>query len=71
MGAGGEEGLERVVTGEEETGEVDKELSGDVEEDKEEVNSNEAKDDIDLGDVGLTLKVGKDRVLGKLRCERD
>jgi hypothetical protein len=66
LSVGGEEGLERVVTREEETGEVDKELSSDVEEDQEEVDSDEAENDIDLGDIGLTLKVGEDRVLGEL-----
>jgi hypothetical protein len=66
VSAGGEERLERVVTGEQETGKVDEELASNVEEDQEEVDSNKAKDDIDLGDIGLTLKVGEDRVLREL-----
>lgn len=37
-----EEGLERVVTGEEETSEVDEEFASDVEEDEEEVDTDEA-----------------------------
>lgn len=61
-----EEGLEGVVTGEEETGKVDEELASNVEEDQEEVDSNQAEDHIDLGDIGLTLKVVEDRVLGEL-----
>lgn len=66
-----EEGLEGVVTWEEETGEVDEELASDVEEDKEEVNSNQAEDHVDLGDIGLTLKVVEDRVLGELSKKND
>lgn len=61
-----EEGLEGVVAGEEETGKVDEELASNVEEDKEEVDSNQAEDHIDLRDIGLTLKVVEDRVLGEL-----
>lgn len=66
LGAGGEKCLKGVVTGDEETGKVDEELASNVKEDKEEVDSDKAKDDIDLGDIGLTLKVGEDRVLGEL-----
>lgn len=69
LSAGGEEGLKGVVSGDEETGEVDKELSSNVEEDEEEVNSNKAKDDINLGDVRLALKVGQDRVLRELQTK--
>lgn len=65
-GARGEEGLERVVTGEEETGEVDEELASDVEEDKEEVDTDETQDNVDLRNIGLTLKVVQNGVLGKL-----
>jgi hypothetical protein len=65
-GARSEEGLERVVTGEEETGEVNEELASDVEENEEEVDADETQDDIDLGDVGLALQVVQNWVLGKL-----
>jgi len=61
-----EEGLERVVTGKEETSEVDKELASDVEENKEEVNTDKTQDNVDLRDVGLTLQVVQNGVLGKL-----
>jgi hypothetical protein len=61
-----EEGLQGVVAGKEETGKVDEELASNVEEDQEEVNSDEAKDHVDLGNTGLTLKVVEDRVLGEL-----
>lgn len=64
--ARGEEGLERVVAGQEETGKVDEELASDVEEDQEEVNSDQAKDGVDLGDGGLSLQVVEHRVLGQL-----
>jgi len=68
-GGSGEQGLEGVVTGEDETGKVDEELASDVEEDQEEVNTDQTQDDIDLGDRGLTLKVVQDRVLGQLLVE--
>lgn len=61
-----EEGLEGVVAGEKETGKVDEELASNVEEDQEEVDSDQAEDHVDLGDIGLTLKVVEDRVLGEL-----
>lgn len=61
-----EEGLERVVAGKEETSEVDKELASDVEENKEEVNTDKTQDNVDLRDIGLTLQVVQNGVLGKL-----
>lgn len=67
MSAWGEKRLKGVITGDQETGKVDEELASNVKEDKEEVDSDKAEDDIDLGDIGLTLKVGKDRVLGELQ----
>lgn len=62
--------MEGVVTGNQETGKVDEELASNVKEDQEEVDSDKAEDDIDLGDIGLTLKVGKDGVLGELQNDR-
>ena len=67
--AGGEEGLEGVVGGDDEAGGVDEELSGDVEEDKEEVEGAEAENNVDLGNVGLLLKLLQLRVLGQLLVE--
>lgn len=64
--AGGEESLERVVAGDDETSEVDEELSSNVEEDQEEVESAETQDGVDLGDGGLLLEVVEGRVLGQL-----
>jgi hypothetical protein len=65
-GTRSEEGLEGVVTGKKETGEVDEELASDVEEHEEEVDSDKTQDGVDLGNGGLTLKVVKDGVLGEL-----
>ena len=67
--AGGEEGLEGVVGGDDEAGGVDEELSSNVEEDKEEVEGAEAENNVDLGDVGLLLKLLQLRVLGQLLVE--
>jgi hypothetical protein len=64
--ARGEQSLERVVAGDEETGKVDEELASDVEEDEEEVEGTETEDDVDLGDGALLLKVVEGRVLGQL-----
>ena len=52
-----EESLEGVVGRDDEAGGVDEELSSNVEEDKEEVEGAEAEHDVDLGDVGLLLKL--------------
>lgn len=62
----GEQRLERIVSGDQETGEVDEELASDVKEDKEEVDSHQRQDGIDLGDRGLSLQVEQDGVLGEL-----
>lgn len=67
--AGGEESLEGVVGGDDEAGGVDEELSSNVEEDKEEVEGAEAENNVDLGDVGLLLKLLQLRVLGQLLVE--
>ena len=61
-----EESVQGVVTGDDEAGDVDKELSGDVEEDQEEVETGETEDDVDLGDGRLLLKVVEGGVLGQL-----
>lgn len=68
-GTRSEESLEGVVPGEKETGEVGEELASDVEEDEEEVDSDQTQDGVDLGERGLTLKVVQDRVLGELLVE--
>jgi hypothetical protein len=66
---GGEEGVERVVGRDNEAGGVDEELSSNVEEDQEEVQGTEAEDDVDLGDIGLLLKLLQLRVLGQRLVE--
>lgn len=67
---GGEERLQRVVARDQETGKVDEELASNVEEDEEEVGSEEAKEGVDLGDGGLLLEVDESRILGKLQGRR-
>ena len=62
-----EQGLERVVAGNDETGKVDEKLAGNVEKDEEKVQGAEAEHDVDLGDGRLLLKVVEGRVLGQLR----
>lgn len=64
--ASGEQCVERVVARDDEAGQVNKEFTGNVEENQEGVNTDQTKDHVDLGDGGLTLKVVEDRVLGKL-----
>ena len=67
--ASAEEGLKGVVGRDDEAGGVDKELSSNVEEDQEEVQGTEAEDDVDLGNIGLLLKLLQLRVLGQLLVE--
>lgn len=62
----GEQGLERVVTRQEETSQVDEELASNVKEDQEKVDSHKAQDGVNLGDGGLTLQVVENGVLGQL-----
>jgi hypothetical protein len=64
--AGAEEGVQRVVARDNEAGNVDEELAGDVEEDEEEVQAGETEDGIDLGDRRLSLQVVEDGELGQL-----
>lgn len=66
---GGEEGLERVVGREDEAGNVDEELAGNVEEDEREVERSEAEDNVDLGHAGLLLELVQLRVLRQLPVE--
>jgi len=60
-----EQCFERIVSRENEASKVDEELSTDVKEDEEEVESEKAEEDIDLGDVGLLLKIVEDGVPAK------
>lgn len=55
--ADAEQGLQRIVSRNDEARQVDKELSSNVEEDEEEVEACEAEDDVDLGDRSLGLKL--------------
>jgi hypothetical protein len=62
----GEQSVQRVVTGDDESSNVDKELASDVEEDEEEIEASEAEDGVGLRDGGLLLEVVEGGVLGKL-----
>jgi hypothetical protein len=64
--AGGEEGIQRVVAGNNESSNVDKELASDVEKDEEEVQARKTKDGVDLGYGRLLLEVVEGGVLGQL-----
>ena len=61
-----EERLKRVVGRQREASSVDEKLSGDVEEDEDEVESAETEDDVDLRDGRLLLEVGEGWVFGEL-----
>lgn len=63
---GGKERVERVVSGEDEASKVGEELAAEVEDDKEEVESNKADGGIGLGNAGGLLEVVEGRVLGQL-----
>lgn len=52
-----EQGIQGVISRDQEAGKVHKKLAGDVEEYQEEVNSNEAKEGIDLGYGSLPFEV--------------
>ena len=61
-----EQCLHGIVAREDKAGEVDEELASNVEEDEEEVETDEAKKDVDLGDVGLLLEIVQRRIPAKL-----
>lgn len=65
--AGAEESVERVVAGDDEAGNVDEELAGDVEENEKEVEAGKTEQGVDLGDGRLLLEVVEGGVLGQLK----
>jgi len=64
--AGAEQCIERVITWNQKSGEVDQEFTGNIEEDQEEVKTDQPEEGIDLGDRGLFLEVVQDGVFGQL-----
>ena len=62
-----EQSLERIIARDDESGEVDEELSSNVEEDEEEIDGGDAEESVHLRDGGLLLKIVQRRVFGKLR----
>jgi len=61
-----EQSFERVVSWNEKPGNVHEKFTSDIEEDKEEVNPNEAEESINFRDRCLLLEVVEHRVLRKL-----
>jgi len=59
---GCEESLERVVGRNDETREIDKELTSQVKEDQEEVQEADTANDVDLWNIGLLLEVDESGV---------
>ena len=64
--ASAEEGIQGVVAWNNEASEVHKELSADVEEDEEKVNSHEAQESVDFRHRCLLLKVVQGWIFGQL-----
>jgi len=64
---GGEKSVKGVVSRDDETSNVGQELTAKVENDKEEVEGNEANDGVGLGDGCALFEVDESRVLGQLR----
>jgi hypothetical protein len=62
----GEQGAQRVVARNHETGKVCEKLATDVEDDQEEVESSNADDGIGLGNTKLLLEIVKGGVFGEL-----
>ena len=61
-----EQCLQRVIPWDDKSCDIDKEFPSDVEKDKEEVNSDQAEEGVNLRDRRLFLEVVEYRVLGKL-----
>lgn len=64
--ANAEERFERIVSGNDETCNVDEKLATDVEEDEEEVQGPKAQNHVHLGDRRLLLKILERGIFGKL-----
>ena len=64
--AGTEQGVQRVVSRNDKAGEVDEELSSNIEEDEEEVEGEETEENVDFGNAGLLFEVLGHRVLAEL-----
>lgn len=65
-GARTEQGLQRVITRDNETNDIDEERTGNVKEHQQDVGSNQSQDGVGLGNRRLLLQVVKDGVFGKL-----
>ena len=61
-----EQSVKRVVSWDDKAGNVHEEFTRDVEEDKEEVDPEKTKENIDFRNGSLFLKVVERRILGKL-----
>lgn len=64
-----EECLKRVISRDHKAGQVDEELSSNVEEDKEEVETGKTQDSIDFGDAGLLFEIIEELILGQFLVE--
>ncbi len=64
-----EQGLKGIVPGNDETSNICKELTTDIEKDEGEVGCDQSEKGIDLGNRGLLLEVVQSRILGKLVTE--
>lgn len=64
-----EQGIQRVVPWDDESGDVDEELASNVEEYEEEVDSSESQKGVHFGDGSLFLQVVECGVLGKLHVD--
>lgn len=64
-----EESLQGIVGWDDESSEVGEELASKVEEDEEEIQEADTADNINLGDIGLLLKVNEHGVFAKLFVE--
>jgi hypothetical protein len=63
-----EQGLQREVARDDKAGEVGQELTAEVEDDEEQVQSTEAQGGVRLGDSSALLEVVKHGVLGQLQA---
>jgi hypothetical protein len=61
-----EQRIERVIARNDEACEIDEKLAANVEEDEEEIESDEAEESVDLGNAGLLLEIVESWVLGEL-----
>ena len=61
--------FQRIISGNDETSQINEKRPSNIEKDQEEVETDKAEEDINLRNTGLLLKIVESRILGQLSRE--